>query len=202
MIRRRHAPTVSPVDPPGERPWALMRTLGSMMAAAMRRARQGATGSTASRADTGSVQHFVHAPRALRSPTSTPAPANGESEQTNADKTELMRPHRAIEHMSRRIAGQQEQMATLLRALSIAGHARSCLAGHAVRRVPTAPLAVLAQRDAIRVVALGLLCLVVPALALLAREGHSDPDVSAGHGRRAPRVVGSWMRRASIAASA
>src|SRR5690349_23462707 len=58
-----------------------------------------------------------------------------------------------------------------------------------------APLAVLAQRDAIRVVALGLLRLIVPALALLAGEGHSDPDVSAGHGRRAPRVVGSWMRR-------
>src|SRR6476469_2894483 len=58
-----------------------------------------------------------------------------------------------------------------------------------------APLAVLAQRDAIRVVALGLLRLVVPALAILTGEGHSDPDVSAGHGRRAPRVVGSWMRR-------
>src|SRR3954452_10146685 len=59
-----------------------------------------------------------------------------------------------------------------------------------------APLAVLAQPDAIRVVALGLLGLVVPALAILACEGHSDPDVSAGHERRAPRVVGSWMRRA------
>jgi hypothetical protein len=47
--------------------------------------------------------------------------------------------------------------------------------------MPTAPLAVLAQRDAIRVVALGLLGLVVPALAFLACEGHSDPDVSAGH---------------------
>src|SRR5688500_8010073 len=57
------------------------------------------------------------------------------------------------------------------------------------------PLAVLTQRDAIRVVALGLLGLVVPALAVLACEGHCDPDVSAGHGRRAPRVVGSLMRR-------
>src|SRR3954468_27211 len=55
-------------------------------------------------------------------------------------------------------------------------------------RVPPAPLAVLAQADAIRVVALGLLGLVVPALAVLAREGDGDPDVSAGHGRRAPRV--------------
>src|SRR5919112_4870508 len=45
----------------------------------------------------------------------------------------------------------------------------------------TAPLAVLAQRDAVRVVALGLVGLVVPALALLTREGDGDPDVSAGH---------------------
>src|SRR4029078_3639590 len=59
--------------------------------------------------------------------------------------------------------------------------------------MPPAPLALLAQRDAIRVIALGLLGLVVPALALLACEGDSDPDVSAGHGRRAPRVV-SWRR--------
>jgi hypothetical protein len=48
--------------------------------------------------------------------------------------------------------------------------------------VRTAPLAVLAQRDAIGVVALGLIRLVVPALALLAREGDGDPDVSTGHG--------------------
>src|SRR5689334_11786513 len=44
-----------------------------------------------------------------------------------------------------------------------------------------APLAVLLQCDAVRVVALGLVGLVVPALALLAREGDGDPDVSAGH---------------------
>src|SRR5215212_9205344 len=50
-----------------------------------------------------------------------------------------------------------------------------------MRGMPAAPLAVLAQGDAIRVVALGLVGLVVPALALLAGEGHSDPDVSAGH---------------------
>src|SRR3954453_23436195 len=48
--------------------------------------------------------------------------------------------------------------------------------------VPPAPLAVLAQGDAVRVVALGLLGLVVPALALLAGEGDGDPDISAGHG--------------------
>src|SRR3954451_20331847 len=63
-------------------------------------------------------------------------------------------------------------------------------------RVPPAPLAVLAQGDAVRVVALGLLGLVVPALALLAGEGDGDPDISAGHGRRAPRVWGSLQRRA------
>ena len=44
-----------------------------------------------------------------------------------------------------------------------------------------APLAVLAQRDAIGVVALALVGLVVAALALLAGEGDSDPHVSAGH---------------------
>src|SRR3954453_22683360 len=55
------------------------------------------------------------------------------------------------------------------------------LAGLAMARMPPAPLAVLAQGDAVRVVALGLLGLVVPALALLAGEGSGDPDVSAGH---------------------
>jgi hypothetical protein len=44
-----------------------------------------------------------------------------------------------------------------------------------------APLAVLAQGDAVRVVSLGLVGLVVPALALVTGECHSDPDVSAGH---------------------
>ena len=68
---------------------------------------------------------------------------------------------------------------------------RGCLARLAVPGMTPAPLAVLAQGDAIRIVALGLLGLVVPALAILAREGHCDPDVSAGHERRAPRVVGS-----------
>src|ERR1700750_2794526 len=69
------------------------------------------------------------------------------------------------------------------------------LARLAMPGMPPAPLAVLAQGDAIRVIALGLLGLVVPALALLAGEGDGDPDISAGHGRRAPRGVGSWMRR-------
>ena len=44
-----------------------------------------------------------------------------------------------------------------------------------------APPAVLAQRDAIGVVALGLVRLVVAPLALLASEGDSDAHVSAGH---------------------
>ena len=55
------------------------------------------------------------------------------------------------------------------------------LPGLAVPRVAPAPLAVLAQRDAIGVVPLGLVGLVVPALALLAREGDGDPDVSTCH---------------------
>src|SRR5919109_15695 len=59
--------------------------------------------------------------------------------------------------------------------------ANRSLAGLAVPRVAPAPLAVLAQRDAIGVVPLGLVGLVVPALALLAREGDGDPDVSTGH---------------------
>jgi len=80
-------------------------------------------------------------------------------------------------------------------ARTVGGHRlRSSLTRLAMPGMTPAPLAVLAQRDAIRVIALGLLGLVVPALAVLACEGHSDPDVSAGHGRRAPRVVGSWVR--------
>jgi hypothetical protein len=47
--------------------------------------------------------------------------------------------------------------------------------------VPSAEAAVLAQGDAIRVVALALVRLVVAMFALLAREGDSDSDVSAGH---------------------
>src|SRR4051794_8034434 len=51
-----------------------------------------------------------------------------------------------------------------------------------MRRVLAAPPAVLGQRDAIGVVALGLVGLVVAALAVLACEGDSDPHVSASHG--------------------
>src|SRR5215213_9757125 len=55
------------------------------------------------------------------------------------------------------------------------------LPGLPVARVLLAPLAVLAQRDAIRVVALGLVRHVVATLADLTGEGHSDSHVSAGH---------------------
>src|ERR687889_22051 len=70
----------------------------------------------------------------------------------------------------------------LLGSLAITGHDGSPrLAGLPVARVRPAPLAVLAQRDAIGVVALALVLLVVAPLALLAGEGDCDADVSAGH---------------------
>ena len=69
----------------------------------------------------------------------------------------------------------------LLGALSVSSHREASLAGLAVAGVPPAPTAVLLQADAVRVVPLGLVRLVVPALALLAREGDCDPDVSTGH---------------------
>jgi hypothetical protein len=47
--------------------------------------------------------------------------------------------------------------------------------------MPAAPAAVLAQLDALGIVALAFVRLVIPALAVLAGEGHSDPDISAGH---------------------
>jgi hypothetical protein len=47
--------------------------------------------------------------------------------------------------------------------------------------VLTTPAAVLAQRDAIGVVALALVCLVVAMFALLASEGDRDTNVSTGH---------------------
>src|SRR4051794_1586857 len=47
--------------------------------------------------------------------------------------------------------------------------------------MPAAPLAVLAHGDSVRVVALGLVGLVIAALALLAGEGDSDPNISTGH---------------------
>jgi hypothetical protein len=44
-----------------------------------------------------------------------------------------------------------------------------------------APSTVLAQLDAVRRVSPRLVCLVVAPLALLARKGYSDTDLSAGH---------------------
>jgi hypothetical protein len=55
-------------------------------------------------------------------------------------------------------------------------------AGLLVRRVPAAPTAVLAELDPVWMVSLGLLSLVVAPLALLAREGYGDSDISASHG--------------------
>jgi hypothetical protein len=49
------------------------------------------------------------------------------------------------------------------------------------------PATVLAQLDPIRVVALALIRLVVAMLALLAREGDSNSDVSAGHDEKSLR---------------
>jgi hypothetical protein len=47
--------------------------------------------------------------------------------------------------------------------------------------MPLAPLAVLAKLQPLRVVALALIRLVITALAVLAGEGRSDPNVSTGH---------------------
>jgi hypothetical protein len=59
---------------------------------------------------------------------------------------------------------------------------RRRLARLAVSGMPLAPLAVLAKLQPLWVVALALIGLVVAALALLAGEGGSDPNVSTGHG--------------------
>src|SRR5918999_15995 len=55
-------------------------------------------------------------------------------------------------------------------------------AGLLVRRMPATPAAVLAELDPVGIVPLRLLGLVVAPLALLAREGDGDSDVSASHG--------------------
>jgi hypothetical protein len=48
--------------------------------------------------------------------------------------------------------------------------------------MPATPTAVLAKLDPVRIVPLGLLGLVVTPLALLAREGDGDSNISASHG--------------------
>src|SRR3954469_13997400 len=82
----------------------------------------------------------------------------------------------------------------ILRSLAIACHDRG-LPGLPMARVAAAPLAVFAQRDALGIVALGLVGLVVAPLALLAGEGDSDAHVSAGHGQLAPSVRPRAKRR-------
>src|SRR4029077_6778184 len=81
----------------------------------------------------------------------------------------------------RRVSGTPS--AGLLCAFAVARHEES--ARFAVVGVAPAPAAVLAQLDALGVIALALVGLVIPALTLLASEGDGDPDVSAGH-LRAP----------------
>src|SRR5664279_4947836 len=73
-------------------------------------------------------------------------------------------------------------LAALLCTFPVTGH--SC--APALARLPVAgvlatPAAVLAQGDAIGIVALALVRLVVAMLALLASEGDSDAYVSASH---------------------
>jgi hypothetical protein len=58
---------------------------------------------------------------------------------------------------------------------------RSALASLPVAGVPTAPATVLAQGHPIGIVALALIRLIVPVLALLACEGDCNPYVSASH---------------------
>jgi hypothetical protein len=75
-------------------------------------------------------------------------------------------------------------VSALLRASAIAGHVASlALASLPVGRVRLAPAAVLAQLNPLGVVALALVRLVIPSLAVLARERDCDPNVSAGHWR-------------------
>src|ERR1700737_495403 len=79
--------------------------------------------------------------------------------------------------------------ATLLCTFAVTSHSRApALARLPVAGVRAAKATVLAQRDAIRVVALALIGLVIAMLALLACEGDSDSDVSAGH----VEILRSW----------
>src|SRR5271166_2974654 len=72
--------------------------------------------------------------------------------------------------------------AALLCTFAVTGHSSApALTGLPMAGVSATPAAVLAQRDPIGVVALALVRLVVAMLALLAGEGDSDSDISAGH---------------------
>jgi hypothetical protein len=50
-----------------------------------------------------------------------------------------------------------------------------------MRRVVSAPVAKLAQLDAIRRITPGLICLIVAPLAVFASQRHRDADISASH---------------------
>ena len=95
-----------------------------------------------------------------------------------------VRAHRLAVGRPARSVGSRAPTTALLCTFAVTSHCGApALARLPVARVPATPAAVLAQRDAIWVVAFALIGLVVTALALLAREGDSDPDVSAGHVR-------------------
>src|SRR5262249_40788680 len=98
----------------------------------------------------------------------------------------LQRPRnvRAVRLARRRRAGSLpgSAPAALLCAFAITGHGSApALASLPMSGVLATEAAGLAQGDAVGVVALALVGLVVAMLALLAREGDSDPYVSAGH---------------------
>src|SRR6185436_6758539 len=76
----------------------------------------------------------------------------------------------------------------VFRPLAVACHRVSGLPGLPVTGVAATPLAVLAQRDALGIVPLGLVGLIVAPLALLAGEGDTDAHISAGHGPGAPSL--------------
>jgi hypothetical protein len=59
--------------------------------------------------------------------------------------------------------------------------------------VAPAPAAILPELDPLRIVPLALIRLVVPALALLACEGDSDPNVSASHVALPEKLVVEWF---------
>ena len=82
-----------------------------------------------------------------------------------------------------RTRGHRLRPSCVPRSFAVASHAEipPNSARFAVSGVALAPAAVFAQLESLGVVPLALVRLVVPALALLAGEGGSDPDISAGH---------------------
>src|SRR3984957_777279 len=81
--------------------------------------------------------------------------------------------------------------AALLCTFTVTSHdSAPALTGLPVAGVLATPTAVLAQADPVWIVALALVCLVVAMLALLAGEGDSNSDVSAGHDQKSLRRCG------------